>query len=908
MTRGQGNRPGFVPGNRASIDGNRPAQDVLPAPARASLLRLRRSILRLPTSWSQESVYARGCGASGSEKLVLQELSAIEKHLALASKSSVFEGRIAAAAVLADEVVAKWLLRLVAAAVRLEPKDMAVDTAYAQGGGRTQPLRGKILENAYIFVAGLLNTAASGDTLSQLPAHVTDFASKLLRMHTLQAASRQLAAVADSLLAALAQAAPAGVEQPQLEGQQQQPRGSAALRHARYHAARTVFAALRLTTAVTLTAGHEAERQYHYELLTSLQDSCVLEHAARLLLLAEEACGKPGEADNQELRKMLLKASGLLGAAYLSTVRASDAFRRVGAVTGGLARYNSLLSGPCLHHAVMVHGLAALCFADGGPTHGLPAELLPCIPISFDGGHQVAASDSEGRAGHREVEVPTVFLHHVRSAVYALIPPRRPAVVSRQAALLIALRTGRLVLASSQVWGKVAAAAAGDTNLHGLMHAKGLRALLPLKDLASFASVTLHAAMGNLRSTRGLWGPEAGSPAWERWVEEAAELWRLAGSFLAPDCMALHLATAAELSNVEELLVWYAGEAALLWTNGVFTPPARPPVWTAAALAGGFLPCLERLMRRAGEDPGSLEAVLLCSLLRDKPWQPLLPLLLYGEERHAAALVVTMGKVLRRRTGLGEHTRLCEVVGGAAVALLRKAFAALPSMRGDADAAADDGTVAACQRMRLLVSCGVCEWLPALVAQTQRPAAWECAEFTEFVASGLVPMLACQCIAARELDTSQSGRSSSSAAVEGCTGATEASAATGIAGSSGGSDDWHRVLLEVDAVALLGACMKPAGTQGLSVGPHTLATCCCIVAAACPQQVRRAAAAAGAATSATLLGAVGPPWSPEVLRWLASGQSGSASGCSREEKGGRRDSGGSTQGEGVSSSSSGGGG
>ncbi|KXZ47160.1 hypothetical protein GPECTOR_37g166 [Gonium pectorale] len=77
--------------------------------------------------------------------------------------------------------------------------------------------------------------------------------------------------------------------------------------------------------------------------------------------------------------------------------------------------------------------------------------------------------------------------------------------------------------------------------------------------------------------------------------------------------------------------------------------PPSPPRPLAAALSGGLLPCLEYLLRSAGRDPagGSWHAVAVRELAAWLEAQ-LAPLLAYGDEREAAALVATLGKLLRR--------------------------------------------------------------------------------------------------------------------------------------------------------------------------------------------------------------------------------------------------------------------
>ncbi|KAG2496019.1 hypothetical protein HYH03_005941 [Edaphochlamys debaryana] len=77
--------------------------------------------------------------------------------------------------------------------------------------------------------------------------------------------------------------------------------------------------------------------------------------------------------------------------------------------------------------------------------------------------------------------------------------------------------------------------------------------------------------------------------------------------------------------------------------------PRWPLAPLAAALTGGVLGSLERLLRRAGQDVLGLEAALLAELLgaeRDTGHVLIGRLLAYGEPAQAAALVTSMGKLL----------------------------------------------------------------------------------------------------------------------------------------------------------------------------------------------------------------------------------------------------------------------
>ncbi len=84
--------------------------------------------------------------------------------------------------------------------------------------------------------------------------------------------------------------------------------------------------------------------------------------------------------------------------------------------------------------------------------------------------------------------------------------------------------------------------------------------------------------------------------------------------------------------------------------------PAVAPAPVAGALAAGVLPCLERVLRRAGEraaseggaagDPPLLRALISRHL---EWWSWLVWLLSYGDVRQGAAFMVTLRKLLRRQ-------------------------------------------------------------------------------------------------------------------------------------------------------------------------------------------------------------------------------------------------------------------
>ncbi len=95
----------------------------------------------------------------------------------------------------------------------------------------------------------------------------------------------------------------------------------------------------------------------------------------------------------------------------------------------------------------------------------------------------------------------------------------------------------------------------------------------------------------------------------------------------------------------------------------VGTLPPQPPPALAPALSAGLLPCLERLVRRAGQGLAPEAAgggagaqpglrLLTCFLHEYCIAAPYLPwLLAYGSPTEAAALIASMGKLLREKEG-----------------------------------------------------------------------------------------------------------------------------------------------------------------------------------------------------------------------------------------------------------------
>ncbi|PNH10029.1 hypothetical protein TSOC_003276 [Tetrabaena socialis] len=607
---------------------------------------------------------------------------------------------------------------------------------------------------------------------------LADFLRKLLRMDTLQCLSKQFAAAATA----------AGVlAPPQLEY----------LASAKSLFQNLVF--LLHDTMAEVVDGNMTGPAL--ELARALRDSSVLEHTSRLLLLREDAAAVvPSWAMSSAVLSTYHKATLAYQMDEKGMTRAAAAESK--AVRAAL---REVLRGPCARHAVLVHGVAMLCCADGGPSYGLPARLLS-----------------------------------------AALPWTRAA-------------------------SSVPADALGMSPL----------LLLPKDDTAEVLLESMGVAWQLLAEALALqpdgWAAEAG-----------AELWRLVA---AATRRSLQLVTDSEGLSLFGSELSQGLEAVL--ADGEPLPPAPPPVF-AVALAGGVLPCVERLLRRAGEAPLGPEASFAEGLLQHEAVSGpfLVALLAYGEPRQAAALVATLGKLLR---GLSSS---CPAV---AVVLTEVMNLVMTCVRGVLVAVLyDDENVLSSrwvgarqqhQQLERMTSYAVCEWLPPLSRLARLRMAADVAPESDDTWRGLglaplvswLPLLVCRALGGGS----------------GTVGAVGEAAAGAAGGTATAAAAWQSFLLEeVAAVPLLTDALRLAA-RGVDKGFGflTLALGCCSVAAACPEEVRGAGhegaadvlpcgvngrtdpacggnvAAAAPASSSPAAPAPPPcpgpaPWRPELLRAL----------------------------------------
>ncbi|PNH02467.1 hypothetical protein TSOC_011552 [Tetrabaena socialis] len=604
------------------------------------------------------------------------------------------------------------------------------------------------------------------DHPQQFSPAALDFVRKLLRMDTLQCLARQFSAAAA--------AAAAGA----LTTQQVEWAGC--------------LSYLLASLLCNFAKSSEAEQLLHAdmvgELAAALRDSCVMEHWARFLLLLLQGLPASDPAIDTSGTSFLVAYDHIAG---MSNTLRSGHDSAVCAVLRGV------LSGRCARHVALAHGVAALCVADGGPSYGLPEDVLQAIS-----GYSTEAAS----AGHRGVlQLPSSFLTALIAAL-AFVTPSPP--VGTRAAVLLLLRLARLAVTSADVW---AAHATGTT----AAHAGAVRVVVDREQVAAAPFLALPSAWILVRERL-----VADPPAWA--AEAGVECWRLVAAVLGRNALCW--------ASLDQLQDW--GDALLgmvpLLPAGEPLPPAPPPD-VAVVLAGGLLPCLERLLRRAGEERDGPESAVVGALRRYGPtWQLWAHLLEYGEPQQTAALVATLGKLLRR------------AVSTPALVAHAEAFSANVCVTVLMGPLLDaHGLVRAQGRQlaRLLVY-ALHEWLPALSGLALEAMAGRAAPRIEFFEALLyqlllwLPLLACRC-----------GGADGAPAWAG----PPAAAAADAAGSSAADDavSWRMLLLEeVRVVPLLAAVLRLAqppypGLNG-ALRP-ALAQACCAVGAAFPDEVLQAA-------------------------------------------------------------------
>ncbi|PNH09955.1 hypothetical protein TSOC_003367 [Tetrabaena socialis] len=793
------------------------------------------------------SAAARIAGVPGSgPSLNAAEADEIA-DLLVTVEDALNEDGVMADELVSDEALRQAMLRLVPFAVRWNPQ-------------QTHPALFNVAVRALRICAALLcldlRTAWRARAL-------TAFARKLLRMDTLQCCSRVFAEGVAQLARLAAGEAADGQALPFVW-------------LSRLAAVCHLVAGLFLLAERVGAAGEEQLQRWHRqqqqlfasELAPALRDSCVMEHCARWLLHLQ-----------------LAEAAGSVPVGW--TARAIWV-EPVGCPNTALGE---ALPGRCMRHLELSLGLAALCAIDGGPSYGLPYELLLGLPVVAKGG----GANLRGTHGRGVLfsEPFTCMMRAMtaRSAQASGAPP-----LGWRTVAAVLMRVGSLVLASARAWADDADAPAppeGDAQPPPpppqQQQQQLVLAITDIMKVADHVLQHLHSLLGALVAAAEASAPPA--PPAVALVEAARAWWRLVVN------MAMHCPRWAQ---GREALRNLAAMTDVVWGlpagNGLLPPQ---PHWAVeAALAGGMLPLWERLLRRAGREPLGPQAGLLGWMLKDAGEHGgLWGLLAYGDPVQGAALVATWGKLLRALavpsilSGRADAPRTAlalDLLDGSCLLL----HAAAVRLQEAADGLAVGGAAAAVsgaqQQLARLLALAAFGWLPPLARRAR-----------EGIMQGLLnplgvatlpgqrgihaavavmrwlPVLAAGCpgtglgqgsgagvaaaAVAAQVGTRAGMALTAAAAAAACVDST-ASAAGGRVGAAAApqaaSDpaaaEWRQLLLrEVCAVPLLGAVgldlvgrTTPAWdhARGVLVQAH------CLVAATCTDEVRQAVLAGAAAS------------------------------------------------------------
>ncbi|KAG2482114.1 hypothetical protein HYH03_018938 [Edaphochlamys debaryana] len=551
---------------------------------------------------------------------------------------------------------------------------------------------------------------------------------------------------------------------------------------------------------------------YAQELAAALRASAVAEHtwvalASVLRLWALEHTAAAGPSAQPDALGLLPRDVDMAVGEMTKILRSISTFHLR---TLPAALESAAVLGPCASYTALAHGIAVLSAMDGGGTHGLEPSVIRGVSAlvrmeAEDRLSELYEDWGRGAGAYRCEET-------LDSLVAYLAWPEREKAMSagtqpllpRETALGLALRTARVGV---QAAAEASAGRTEEEEVAALTAAQqGSGCCRVLLTWNGAAGLSLRALI-SLRSLIG--GPDLG----EEW-------WRLAAA-LAP-----------QLQLPDALFAAHYGANVLAQAPRVAPSPAplppAPPLGLESALAGGVLPCLERLVRRAAaslleggpgenqpEMPRCHEAEALAAFIKTTPggWPRLAPLLAWGDARQAAALGLAAA---RQGRGAGPGG------GGGGAGALSPAERQLLEMLAAAAAA----------------------WLPPLIGDVVgRAMRGTINEALLAACLRTLPLLACVDL------TSRAPWATLAAAGAGGLGG----GGTGGAGASsgGGGAGW---LAELCPMHLVGMVLSALTTMKIACPPH-LAEACCTVAAAIPEDVMR-------------IGDTEVSWSPQQLRSL----------------------------------------
>ncbi|KAG2498717.1 hypothetical protein HYH03_003457 [Edaphochlamys debaryana] len=508
-----------------------------------------------------------------------------------------------AESLLVNEAFRVALLKLIAFATRLPPPDSGGDSAALE--------RKRALGFVSCELAMVLLEVSNIDDSPALIAARAAFTRSLLKMQMLHAAARQLADAANTL--PVPGGAPNAGQGPGGSGAAgANPRLDRAHCNSLYGClARAMMLPLCITAASDrLTEGDKERHDLLAGLAETLAATRLTEHAARLLLLL-----RGSQPDNLNCNPTAAVSYFLYTYKFCYRQVHSNAAAHGDASMppGVLAQYREVLQGPCARHAVMVLGLTAL-------------DRMDCLPPDANTACRCL------RAGPPDKDLNGFVLPALIAALDAAVQGPEEAPCSPRATSATLSRAAYVVVASMLNDGSPPKP--GDD-----------RRWLSPEERLEVAIYLLPVAVSNARHFDARGRPQKG--LWrEAW--DAAHLLvkhEVCGQGMTkPQRGALSRALGELVgATVAPLRVEGAG-------GGTWRLPAQPPAIVDCALRGSALPCLDRMLRRASLDPGSMEAKLLCSepMLSPDLWAGALALLAYASPSQAAAFAANATKLLRR--------------------------------------------------------------------------------------------------------------------------------------------------------------------------------------------------------------------------------------------------------------------
>ncbi|KXZ48057.1 hypothetical protein GPECTOR_30g152 [Gonium pectorale] len=670
-----------------------------------------------------------------------------------------------------------------------------------------------------------------------LPPCVRSRVSCLLRSQVLHAAGRQLASTADYL---------AG-----LGAEEDVDSGAAGYISSLLDFTYQCVAVCARDLSRALEGGAEAVVSgWCLELVTALEDSLVLEHGARTMLLMAPRAGPP-DHDHFKTAMVAMELLAKVSKQYSMgdhTWAATAAGTAAGtasitaATTAVYSRLQHLLSGQCLRHAVLAFGVVGLCIADGGPDYGLPGELCGALQL------EDPSPDVEAKS---VVTALRVLAHGLRSQ-----PPRPHG----RGCLAFALRAGASAVQRLRNPPPADPGAGGGGASSTMVSAMAVESL----DAAQALLSTL---------------PSAGSGGW---LAQGVRWWQLAQEV----CLVAQELNPTLLEPLGECLGRQLQEFEREpLAAGLSAMPPEPPPRVTAALRGGVVAFLEQLLRRAARAPEGPEAAVagaLVNRLAEGAWRCLGLLLAYGERSRAAALVATFRKVLWMAVAaemplwaVGSRLNRCRAILSGT--LMVAAHDALAGGAAALDAAAagpaveegPQGPSPPCQQLMGMVSFAAWQWLPpmATVVRTTLESVMALGldlSSEVVVKEALTPLLVWLPL----LLSATARRSAETAAPDAALAAPDAMAV------AGGSDGWIGWLLEeMGVVKLLGYVwdsgwdVVPRDEKMPAFVDNLVTGCRAIEALYCAQQQPATEAAAAGSSAAAPGQQQGPPLPPLSWRW-----------------------------------------